>query len=323
MNTRRALLVVPVLALVTGCGYVGDPQPPSLEIPVRVIDLGVVERGESLVMTFTLPAQTTDGVPIRRIEEIDLRIGPDTATWEAEAARIEAAAGEDPKVRVEAPAAQWADRDVAVRVRVAVRKERFSEWSEPVRMRVAKPLATPTDVKTEAVAEGVRVTWTIEPGSPQGTRYRVFRGELTLAGTADKNEFIDKATQYGRKYEYTIQAFLKTGETTEAVSEVSAVASVTPVDRFAPATPAGLTVTAGVSAIQLNWEPNSEADLQGYRVYRSAAGGEFAAIGDILPTPNFTDRAVTAGASYSYCVTAIDQNGNESARTATSEATAQ
>jgi hypothetical protein len=280
-----------------------------------------MERGGSLIVTFTVPAQTTDGVPIRRIGEIDLRIGPDTGAWETEAARIEAEAA-DGKVRSEAPAAQWAGRDVAVRVRVAVRKERFSEWSDPVRMRVVKPLATPADVRAEAVPDGVRVSWNAETGNPPGTQFRVFRGE-TLAGTADKNEFIDKATQYGQKYDYTVQAFLQTGENTEAVSVESATASVTPVDRFAPATPSGLTATAGVSAIQLNWDPDSEADLQGYRVYRSTAGGEFAAIGTIVPTPNYTDRSVTTGTVYRYAVTAIDQNGNESARTAPAEATAQ
>lgn len=320
--TRRAALALPLFAFLAGCGYVGDPQPPSLEIPMPVADLAAAQRGGLLVVTFSVPAQTTDGIPIRKIGEIDLRIAPEGEDWNSATRQIEATAAEDGKVRAETPAAEWAGRDVLVRVRAAGRRERFSEWSEPVRMRVVPPLATPADVRAEAVPEGVRVTWTAAKANPEGTQYRVFRGDA-VAGTAATNEFIDKNTQYGQKYEYTVQAFVKTGETTEAVSGESAVASVTPVDRFAPATPSGLTASAGVSAIQLNWDPNNEADLQGYRVYRSVGAADYTPVGGILPTPNYTDRAVTAGTVYRYAVTAIDQNGNESARTAPAEATAQ
>ena len=155
----------------------------------------------------------------------------------------------------------------------------------------------------------------IAPGRPPG------QGEPELIGTAEKSEFIDTAARFGTPYEYFVQAFAKAGDA-EAFSEQSTAVEVTPRDIFPPAPPAGLMATPGAAAIQLTWSPNSESDLAGYRVYRSA-GGAFERVADALPTPFYADRDVKAGVSYRYSVSAFDQGGNESARTDPVEATAQ
>ena len=45
--------------------------------------------------------------------------------------------------------------------------------------------------------------------------------------------------------------------------------SVTPIDNVAPAAPTGVVATAGVQSITVRWSANTEADLRGYRIYRS------------------------------------------------------
>jgi fibronectin type 3 domain-containing protein len=57
-------------------------------------------------------------------------------------------------------------------------------------------------------------------------------------------------------------------------------------------------------------------------VYRSADGQPPARLGELVTTPAYSDRVVQSGKRYRYEVTAVDQKGNESARSAPVEATA-
>ena len=94
--------------------------------------------------------------------------------------------------------------------------------------------------------------------------------------------------------------------------------SVTPRDIFPPSPPVNLAAIAGVSSVELNWDRSSDPDLKSYRVYRNDA-----VILQDVDTPSFSDKQVKAGERYRYTVTAIDQSGNESAKSAVVEVTAQ
>ncbi len=87
-----------------------------------------------------------------------------------------------------------------------------------------------------------------------------------------------------------------------------------PVDTFAPAVPAGLTVLSGVSSVELAWERNLDKDLRGYQVYRATGDGPMERIASLVESPAYSDKAVESGKSYHYAVSAVDQAGNESAR---------
>ena len=106
-------------------------------------------------------------------------------------------------------------------------------------------------------------------------------------------------------------------------SEISDVISITPLDMFPPAVPAGLSAVAGTGAVELAWERNTESDFAGYHVYRSTDGGTFERIAGPIDAPTYSDRAVEAGRKYSYVVTAIDNASNESERSVPAEVTAQ
>lgn len=95
-------------------------------------------------------------------------------------------------------------------------------------------------------------------------------------------------------------------------------------DTTAPATPAGLAVTAtSASAISLTWAPNTDADLAGYEVYREAvATPGYTKIASTTAT-SYSDTAVTAGTSYNYYVKAFDTSFNRSSASSSVLATAQ
>jgi rhamnogalacturonan endolyase len=85
-------------------------------------------------------------------------------------------------------------------------------------------------------------------------------------------------------------------------------------DTTAPLAPAGLSATAWDGTVSLDWNDNSESDLDGYNMYRSTASGSgYSRLnGSLLSSSNYTDNSVTNGTTYYYVVTAVDKSSNES-----------
>jgi hypothetical protein len=95
--------------------------------------------------------------------------------------------------------------------------------------------------------------------------------------------------------------------------DLSPPACETPVDTFPPAAPRGLAAIASEGAINLIWEPNTEADLDGYIVLRAVAPSD--ALEPITPAPikeTGLRDGVQAGLQYVYAVRAVDKAGNQS-----------
>jgi fibronectin type 3 domain-containing protein len=95
-------------------------------------------------------------------------------------------------------------------------------------------------------------------------------------------------------------------------------------DVFPPAIPTGLVAVATAAdaaaatdaSIDLSWQPNTEADLAGYEVYRREDQTPWQRISGDQPVigPAFHDAHVLAGHTYSYGVSAVDKGGHESGR---------
>jgi endonuclease I len=94
-------------------------------------------------------------------------------------------------------------------------------------------------------------------------------------------------------------------------------------DTTPPATVSGLVASVNGSSVDLDWANNSETDLAGYTVYRSAqSGGPYGALnGALLSNSAYQDSTVSAGNTYYYVVTATDTSGNESGNSAQVSAT--
>ena len=310
--TRAAALCC-ILGL-AGCAQIGPPKPPALDIPTRITDLRAAEYGDQILVQFTIGALTTDGLALTSLKTVEVQVtGGDSPRM------LHAQAKGPGPVAHEFPAKDWVGKQVTLMVRATGPKGKASDWSNPVTLAVGVPLATPADVKAMSDPKGVRLSWI----GAEGGRYRVFRG----AGDAmpqrlaesDKPEYLDTAVDFGSPYRYFVQELA--GE--QRQSEISAIVGVTPADTFPPAVPVGLTAVAGVNSIELAWQPNTEEDLGGYQVYRSIDGGAAERIAGPVDAPNFSDRTVEIGKKYSYAITSIDRTGNESARSAAVEVTAQ
>jgi fibronectin type 3 domain-containing protein len=80
-----------------------------------------------------------------------------------------------------------------------------------------------------------------------------------------------------------------------------------PPDTTPPDTPTGFNATAGNSSVNLSWNAVTASDLQGYNIYQN--GSKIA--GPITAT-TYTVSGLTNDTEYSFSVSSVDNNGNES-----------
>lgn len=309
----RLLALLPVF--LAGCGYIGSPLPPALDIPSPVTDLRAAEDGDRILVEFTIPPLTTEGLPLKSLRSVDLYAGPANTpfnpdTWALTAKHFEVPADSPGPIAFdEIPAHNWAGQSIELAVRATGLKGKTSAWSNLIPLAVAEPLATPTDLKAANTADGVKLTW-----MGAGPKYRVFRAagnaQPAPIGEADQTEYLDNSAQFGTKYDYMVMAV--DGDTRRSV--VSQTAAVTPVDVFAPAVPTGVTAAVGINSIELAWVRNTEADFRGYNVFRATGDAPLEKAASLIETPTYSDTKVDPGKTYRYQISAVDLLGNESER---------
>jgi fibronectin type 3 domain-containing protein len=300
-------------------------MPPLANIPTRVNDLAAIQRGSRIMAQFTVPARTTEDKAIKTPLQLDLRIGTaeppfNQEVWASHATPVPAGPVDNGVARYQIPAAAWTGKEVTLAVRVLSARGKTLGWSNFVNLPVVAPPERPAEVHAVATAGGVRLTW-----RARGDSFRIYRrtGSDAFAPVASvpQPSWTDSGAEFGKHYVYQVQTIVKLPNNTEAESDVSEEAGITPVDVFPPAVPAGLNAASAPNSIELSWEGDTEPDLAGYYVYRATGAGPFEKAGEMVLIPSYSDRAVEHGKTYRYAVSAIDKSGNESARSAPVEAT--
>ena len=66
---------------------------------------------------------------------------------------------------------------------------------------------------------------------------------------------------------------------------------------------------ANAAQVTLAWDPNTEPDLAGYKLYYGTASGDYAEVIDVGNTTMYTVTNLTAGDTYYFAVTAHDASG--------------
>jgi hypothetical protein len=310
--------LLPAILCLSSCGYVGPVLPPSPQIPTTISDLNAVERDDQIVVNFTTPARTTDGVAITNFSKIELRIEPEGKIISIDLPLSGDKEDPQPKpIEQRVPVADWAGQHVRITVRTAVKKsDHYSAWSNPLALDIISPLQPPV-VHAASSPTGIDLTW----DAAEGVHYRVSRQgpvdkqPLELSASVDGGKYIDMTAQYDTEYRYTVTAVKGRAESSPYV-----VNPFTAIDKFPPGVPTGLTILAGPDAVDLAWQRDTEPDLQGYYVYRSTNGGPFERQGALVNLPTYIDHNVEHGKTYTYKVSAIDKKNNESAQSHTVEA---
>jgi len=342
-----------------GCASIGPPVPPMLELPKPPTDLRATRKGDRVTLTWTIPSRTTGRQSVRYLGKTLICRSTDAALKECGRPVAEENPPTDfgnkkdlGDKKITASHTDLLSREMELHhplasasfaVEVLNRDGRGAGLSNQVHVALAETLAPPTDFSARITAQGVVLSWTDVPLSlpalePISHGYRVYRriegsqqemivGERP-AGSGQTVSVTDQDFTWETTYYYHLDTFTSIaypGKPTVSIDgDSTPEAKVFPHDVFPPSVPTGLqAVFSGPGQapfIDLIWSPVSDADLAGYNVYRHAAGEAPVRLNaELVKAPASRDTGVVAGKKYSYSVSAVDERGNESARSEEAE----
>ena len=342
MSSRKGALAAVVLlaAGLCGCGKQGPPLPPLRAVPAAAKDLAATQQGGQIVLSFTYPKTTPAGTALPGISAVEILEAVKTAAADGKVNPMdpkEFAAAAKPRTKVEGAdltTATSGDRLVlslpvpAMAAGAPPEAHYFAvrtfgmegDRSEPSNVAAVVPKAPPSPpgrVTVTPRADGVLVEWAGVPDAAGG--YNVYRrdaqerfhGQPAHVAGAEERSWLDNTARFGQSYIYTVTALAQREPAVE--SAIGSEHEVRYQDRFPPGVPTELVALAEPGRIRLVWRPVDAEDLAGYIVYRRTGSGSFErVVAQPLATPEYNDKAVTAGQTYTYRVTAIDKIGNQS-----------
>lgn len=242
---RRALVAaVAVTALLSGCAAPGVPVTRGTTKPQRITDLSAQQVGNSVVLSFTLPTETTKGSALSGAPEIQIyrtfinglaaangsrlpklkrieTISSQTVRQNTEAGKVRLT-----DVLTEKEFAAHAGKDelfYAIRAHI----ERSSSDSSNISSLPILPVPQAvSDLRAQVANNPVELTWTAPAILPQGStapssmKYQVFRAdiqpasqsantapqtEFSLLGESPEPNYADKSAQSGQSYRYMVR----------------------------------------------------------------------------------------------------------------------
>jgi hypothetical protein len=296
--------------LLAACGKVGDPKPPFIRIPEAVKDLAAGQSGHNLVLTWTNPPRNIDGSSATNLAHVQIQSGG------APFATVDVTEAGKPQSYVR-PIGSGPAMTQTFSLIVDTTQGKLSKVSNSASF-------TPVDVpgpvmNLRAIADQRRiiVTWEKPQDHPELVdAYVVTRTDIPAESeTVSGTRYEDSQYMEGKTLTYTVTAIRRISGA--AVAGVGGEPyTLTVKDTTPPQVPGNLDIKLSDSVAYLTWDPNEEADLAGYHVFRSdRADGPFAPVSDKIVTGvSFSDPSYRPGVYYE--VSAEDVSGNVSARSA-------
>ena len=266
------------ILLIAGCASPSEPFERKPPVARAITDLAAAQSADDVVLTFTLPTETVDRLPLKQPLAIEIYRGIGTPGSESRAhmslvATLPAASVDQYSAQGHVryadslKAEDFASRDVvgatyAVRARASAKRD--SEPSNAVYLLLRAAPDPITDLKAEVTRPAIALNWsapgkTLSGSAPAITGYRVYRAETEAApsnaaetpnlktplakiGESESPSFRDTQFEFGKTYEYSVRSVIGSGaESLESAD--SNLAIVAALDTFPPAAPLGLVVT--------------------------------------------------------------------------------
>lgn len=272
-----ALVMAAGLAL-AGCGLPGAPQPPSLNLPVRVTDLSAVRTGNQVSLTWTMPKKSTDKLLLKG--EVQARVcwretsaGPCVTAGTAQFAP-----GADATFTGSLPAAltAGAQRAVSYFVELQNRKGRSAGLSNGAEVAAGAAPDAVANLSAEVTKTGVLLRWATnesgsesasvavrlertlltpqtkaeqkkERGSPLAPPPEPLNRALLVTKGVEEGRALDRDIRFGETYEYCAQRVASVtagGQKLELAGPLSAPVRIDAVNIFPPDVPTGLAAVA-------------------------------------------------------------------------------
>jgi hypothetical protein len=303
---RRACLLALCLVFLDSCAKIAPPLPPVVRVPEATQELRVIQSGSSARLLFPLPSPDVTAVLIHK------QCGP-VAPWDPQTVsrnQVEVA-----DLKQEAPGVYvFVDRAAGPGCRYAIRyvndQDRTSAFSNTRETAAQPPPEPPTNVQIQAAADRLIVTWDPPRLDISGQPARVVAYLVNDRHMVSVPRFEDRDFAWDSPKTYRVQAVGQADDPL-VLSDPSPAVSITPIDKFGPPPPAGVTGLFSEGKVQLVWRPPDSTDLKGYRVYRGLAPEQMQQLTELVTENGYSDEAPPAGEAIYYQVSSVDQKGNE------------
>lgn len=323
MLRRWSVVHCAVAALACACGSVGDPRPPLANLPEPISDLSARQFGDSLVISWTRPLRTTEGLAAKEtgftlwaveVGAVDTALADETidayrrAVERIEPVELDSVAPGN-RLEIRSPLDAWTLGQPAILVVTAWnRLGRDAGYSNHVPIQPLQPPEPPLLYPPSVTEDGVALGW--RP-STRAEEYSIDRAtdadaEFNTLDRLSAVEYLDRTARPGVTYRYRLRPW-RMSDAGRVEGLPSETVSVTPRDVFPPSPPAGLRAVRTATAVELSWLPGEEPDLAGYRVLRGGA-----ALTPVIAETSYSDATAIPGTPYEYEVMAVDTEGNES-----------
>ena len=343
MRLKIFILAAALIAMLPACGRKGALIIPGTVLPQPVTNLKAEPHGDTIILSWTMPAKNTKGDPLTDLAGFDVLRAMDEESGEGCKCKLEKVAFIDLEFPKEAEVSGkrivWADKGGALFGRkylykvVGVNKDDFrGQESNQAEARLLLPPAKPEGLTAKPGNRSVQLEWTAVKQLEDGnlledlSGYNVYR----FAKKGEKPVSINTVPVIGERFEdtglvnntayyYSVSA-LRGKEAPFAEGLPSETVSATPSDKEPPTPPTGLQAVPGDKAVLLSWDISPGSDIKGYILYRRA--GEEKEFRPLFNEPSnnitYSDTSVEPGKTYYYAVTTVDNADppNESARSA-------
>ncbi len=181
-------------------------------------------------------------------------------------------------------------------------------------------LLPPENLQAEGGANFVRLTW-VESPNPAVTGYIVYYSQTPAPQSSIRHNVEPAAgsayslndINVGVNYYFWVKS---TDGVEQSDFSNSAAATLLPPDGDAPGPPDGLRWTRSGNDANIEWDPNTEIDVEGYDLYKSASAdfGQATKVNsELIGGTAYTASGLNQDMNWYFWVKAIDFSGNQSA----------
>ena len=337
-----------ILLLLTGCGNVGDPLPPLVQIPSPVSDLQALQFGNTIKLSWTIPRYNTDGSSALLLRGIEIYRLPAEALSGTGSGKMFFPQSVEPwrvlrhseleafnpgdKLTLIDPLAGFPmdtlfNQNLTYALKVYNKKGQDAGFSNIALTKLYPVPKPPQKLKSVLAERHIEIEWEAPSvnldESPVDARikFNVYRsddpkapsGKILTSAPVAGDSYKDESIELGRIYYYWVRCVIPAAGNDYVESLDSERTEVINQDVYPPKPPSEVTAISSGEAISLVWLPNTESDLAGYLVYRRGTEKKFEKLSNsLITTASFVDSSASKGQPYVYRIKAIDQKGNES-----------
>jgi hypothetical protein len=331
---KLMVILVCFFLMITGlaCGKKANPVIPVKVFPKGVENLSYQIKGESLLISWSIPGQNTDRSPLTDLKGFRVRKGewptkdycPTCPDQFQETLWIDLKGPELPDIRIDPDQVQMTFNRLHpgltyfFQVTAVTKKEATSNPSKTLHLSWDLPLKPPSAIQMKSEPQGLVISWNPSPSLINGAAPEGLAG-YTLERKMEKGPwqkvssepittttYIDTGLQEGVHYSYRLKALrLVQGNILE--SEPSEEMGIIYTRLFPPPAVQDLIAFLSPRGVELRWQEIESVTPSGYHIYKRTKNERTPKriTAESVRNTIFEDRQVTPGTTYFYSISAV------------------